>query len=59
MVIKLIVDLSGEMLILSMLVKVVGSREDKEDCNFLEALLVVHLLWGGVPIGETIKFPNS
>ena len=48
------------MLILSMLVEVVGSAEDKEDHSFLETLLVVHPLLGvGVPIGEAIKVPSS
>ena len=41
MMMQLIMDLSGEMLILSMLAEVVGGTEDKEDHNFLETLPVV------------------
>ena len=47
MVTWLIADLSRETLILSKLVKVVGSTEDKEGHSFMETLLVVHPLFGG------------
>ena len=48
------------MLILSMLVKVVDSKNDKEDCDFLETLLVVHPLLGvGIQIREAAKVPSS
>ena len=63
---QLITALSREMLVLSMLVKVIGSREDKEDHSFLETLLVVHPPLGmgvqmgmGVPIRRGIKVPSS
>ena len=60
MAMQLIADLSREMCILSMLVKVVGSTEDKEDHSFLETLLVDHPLLGvEVPIGEAIEVPSS
>ena len=43
-----------------MLVKIVGSTEDKKDHSFLEILLVVHpLLAVGVLLGELIKVPSS
>ena len=35
------------MLIITMLVEVVGSTEDKEDQGFLETFLVFHPLLGG------------
>ena len=55
-----IADLSREKLILSILVEVVGSTEDKEDHSFLETLLVVHPLLGmGVLIEEVIKVASS
>ena len=48
------------MLIVSILVKVIGSTEDKEDHSFLETLLVVHPLVGvGVPVGEVTDVPSS
>ena len=47
MVMQLNMDLSGETLILSVLIKVVGSAEDKKDHDFLETLLVVHPPLGG------------
>ena len=60
MAMKLIADLSREMLVLSMLVKVVDGIDDKEDHAFLERLLVVYPLLGlGVPIQEAIKVPSS
>ena len=60
MAMQLIAGMSREMLILSVLVKVVGDTEDKEDHSFLETLLVVHPLLGlGVPTGEGIKVPSS
>ena len=60
MVMQLITDLSREMLILSVLVHVVGSAEDKEDHSFLETLLVVHPLLGmGVLIREVTEVPSS
>ena len=47
------------MLILSVLVEVVGSIEDKQDTDLLETPLVVHhLLEVGVPIGEVIRVPS-
>ena len=59
-VMQLITDLSREMLILNMLVKVVGSTEGKGDHNFLETLLGVQPLLGvGVLIREAIKVPSS
>ena len=60
MVMRLIMDLSGEMVILSVLVEVVAGAEDKEDHDFLETLVVVHPLVGvGVLTGEVVKAPNS
>ena len=60
MAMQLITGLSGEMLILSMLVEVVDCAEGKEDHSFLETHLVVHPLLGvGVLIGKPIKVPNS
>ena len=60
MVMQLVTDLSRETVILSVLVKVAGSAEDKEDHDFLETLLVVHPLpWVGVLIGEGIEIPSS
>ena len=58
MVMQLITGLSRETLILSMLVKVVGSAEDKEDHSFLETCLVVHppLGWE-FQSGKGLKFP--
>ena len=48
------------MIILSILAKVVGGREDKEDHDFLETLLLVHPLLGvEVPISKMIKVPSS
>ena len=47
MVMKVITDLSGEVLILSVLVKVVDDTDNKEDHYFLETLLVVHPYSGG------------
>ena len=55
-----IADLSKEMLILSMLVKVVDGIDDKEDHDFLETLLVdCPLLGEGLPIRKAIKVPSS
>ena len=60
MVMSVIIDLSGEMIILSMLVKVVDGVNDKEDHGFLETLLVVHPLLGvRVLIWEVIEVPSS
>ena len=60
MVMQAIADLSEEMLILSVQVKVVDGVDDNEDHNFLETLLVVHPLLGvGVSIREVIKVPSS
>ena len=60
MVMQVIADLSREMLILSMLVKVVDGTDEKEDHDFLETLLAVHPLLGlEVPIRETIEVPSS
>ena len=57
---QLITGLSGEMLILSVLVEVVSGAEDKEDHGFLETCLVVHPLLGvGVLIGEANKVPSN
>ena len=56
MVMLLITGLNRELLILSVLVKVVGDTEDKEDHGFLETHLVVNPLHGvGVLIREVIK----
>ena len=46
MIMQLIAGMSEGMLILSVLLKVVGGAEGKEDCSFLETLLVVHPLLG-------------
>ena len=57
---QLIAGQSGDMLILSVLVRVVGGTEGKEEHSFLETLLVVHPLLGvGGPIGEMIKVAKS
>ena len=44
---QVIMDLSRETLILSVLVEVVDDAGNKEDHNFLETLLVVQPLLGG------------
>ena len=60
MVMQLITDLSGEMLILSILIEVVGSAENKEDHGFLDTLLVTHTILGmGALIREAIKVSSS
>ena len=60
MVTQLIMDLRREVLILSLLVKVVDGTEEKEDHCFLETLLVVCPLLGvGILIGEVIEVPSS
>ena len=60
MVMQVIVDLSKEVLILSMLVEVVDSMDDKEDHDFLETLLVFHPLLGvGFQFREAIKVSSS
>ena len=60
MVMQAIVDLSEEMLILSVLVKVVDGIDDKEDHDFLETCLVVHPFLGeGLSIGEAMKVLSS
>ena len=60
MVMQLIVDLSREMLIFSVLVEIVDGTDDKEDHDSLETLLVVHPLLGmGGLIGEVKKVPRS
>ena len=46
MMMQAIMDLSEEMIILSMLVLVVDSIDNKEDHDFLETLPVVHSLLG-------------
>ena len=59
MVIWLITGLREEMLILSILVKVVDNAEGKEGHGFLETLLVVHPLLGvGVLIQKVIEVPS-
>ena len=56
MVMWLIAELSKETLILSILVEVVDSTDNKVDHDFLETPLVVHPLLGvGVLIEEVIK----
>ena len=48
------------MLIYSVLVKVVGGTEDKEDHGFLETHLVVHRLQGWeLWLKEELKFPAA
>ena len=42
---QLIAGLSGEMLVFSMLVDVVGDTKDKEDHSFWDTLLMVHFFW--------------
>ena len=60
MVLHAIVDLSKEVLILSMLVEVIDCIDDKEDHDFLETLLGTQPLMGlGVPIREVIEVPSS
>ena len=55
----LIAGLSEGMLILSVLAKVEGSSQGKEDYSFLETLLVAQPLPGvGVPIREVIGAPS-
>ena len=56
---QLIAGLSGQILILRVLVKVVDGVKGKEDLGFPETPLVVHPVLGvGVPIGEGIKAPG-
>ena len=56
---QIITGLSGQMLVLSILVEVVDGTKGKEDHGFLETPLVVHPLLGmGVPIREAIKPPG-
>ena len=56
---QLIVGLSKEMLIVSILVGVVGSIEGKEDHSFLKTPLVVTPLLGvSISIREGIKVPS-
>ena len=60
MAMQLITGISEETLILSILVKVVGGTEGKEDHSFLGTALVVHpLLEVEDLIGEVIKIPSS
>ena len=55
-----ITDLSEEVPIPNMLVKVVDNVDDKKDHDFLETLLVPHPLLGvGVLIRVVIKVPSS
>ena len=55
-----IMDLSEEILILSVPVKVVDGIDNKEDHNFLETFLMIHpLLRVGILTGEMIKVPSS
>ena len=60
MVMWVIVDLSGETLILTMLVKVVDGTDNKHDYDFLKTLLVVHHPLGmGFSIRKANKVPSS
>ena len=60
MVMQLIAGLSKEALIPSILVKVLGGVEGKEDHGFLKTPLVVHPLLGvGDLIREAIKVPGK